>query len=125
MYGIKALLLIASGALGMYSLMEYKNFTLHQPDIRYLLAAIIIGLIGLPYSKNKQQKKRDSIQLRVATGEFPSTAEQNDIITEFLTENQKINAIKYYREQTGKGLKDAKDYVEYIEQHMQGEHHAL
>ncbi len=125
MHGMKALLLITSGALGMYSLMEYKNIALHHPDLHYLIAAIIVGLIGLPYSKNKQQKKQDSIQLRVAAGEFPSTAEQNDIITEFLTGNQKINAIKYYREQTGKGLKDAKDYVEYIEQHMQGEHHAL
>lgn len=125
MAGIKAILLIACGALGMYSLMEYKNIALHEPDLHHLIIAAFLGLLGLPFGKNKQERKQQSIQIRVAAGEFPSTQEQNDIIAEFLRDNQKIQAIKYYREQTGKGLKDAKDYVEYIEQQMQGERHAL
>jgi len=39
-------------------------------------------------------------------------------IIEFLKKGQKIHAIKWYRTETGEGLKDAKDYVEYIEKQM-------
>jgi hypothetical protein len=36
----------------------------------------------------------------------------NEKITELLKADKKIKAIKLYREQTGVGLKEAKDYVE-------------
>jgi ribosomal protein L7/L12 len=35
-------------------------------------------------------------------------------VKEFLREAPKINAIKFVREQTGAGIKEAKDYVERI-----------
>lgn len=37
-----------------------------------------------------------------------------DKIQSLMEQNQKIKAIKYYREQTGCGLKEAKDAVEQI-----------
>jgi ribosomal protein L7/L12 len=40
------------------------------------------------------------------------TQEQTQEIANALTAGRKIEAIKIYREATGKGLKDAKDFVE-------------
>lgn len=38
-------------------------------------------------------------------------------VLRFLQKQHKIQAIKYYRQETGLGLKDAKEAVEYIEKH--------
>ena len=35
----------------------------------------------------------------------------NDILAKF-DKNRKMEAIKYYREQTGEGLKEAKEYID-------------
>jgi hypothetical protein len=40
------------------------------------------------------------------------TPEQTQQITNTLTSGRKLEAIKLYRDATGKGLKDSKDYVE-------------
>ncbi|MDA0246258.1 MAG: ribosomal protein L7/L12 [Chloroflexi bacterium] len=39
-------------------------------------------------------------------------------ILEYLNKNQKINAIKLYREVTGVGLKEAKDAVDEMERQL-------
>ena len=40
------------------------------------------------------------------------TPEQMDAIADALAANRKIEAIKIYREATGKGLKDSKEFIE-------------
>lgn len=46
--------------------------------------------------------------------EFVTGTMDEQIIT-FLKQGQKILAIKWYRSETNEGLKDAKDYVEYVQ----------
>ncbi len=43
------------------------------------------------------------------------TEPQTEAIADALAAGQKIQAIKLYREYTGKGLKEAKDFVEALE----------
>lgn len=40
------------------------------------------------------------------------TNQQNEVIANLLAQGNKIGAIKAYREATGKGLKESKDFVE-------------
>ena len=47
-----------------------------------------------------------------------SDGDDIDVIKDLLRQGQKIPAIKFYRECTGAGLKDAKDAVEEIERQM-------
>ena len=42
------------------------------------------------------------------------TPEQMDAIADALAANRKIEAIKIYREATGKGLKDSKEFIEVL-----------
>ncbi len=55
------------------------------------------------------------LTLRVTSTTHGVSGVDLDPITELLRQNKKIEAIKLYREQTGLGLKEAKDAVEAIE----------
>ncbi len=44
----------------------------------------------------------------------------SDLITSLLMRGNKIEAIKAYREQTGYGLKEAKDAIDAMERQMRG-----
>ena len=47
--------------------------------------------------------------------QMPLSDEQREAMTELLFIGHKINAIKIYREATGAGLKESKDFVEVLE----------
>lgn len=42
-------------------------------------------------------------------------------VTEFIFAGQKIEAIKLYNKSTGAGLKESKDYIDHLEQHLRAE----
>ncbi len=50
------------------------------------------------------------------------TEEQREQILELLLQQRKIDAIKVYREATGEGLKESKDFVETIIRELRKEH---
>ncbi len=52
--------------------------------------------------------------------QIPTTQQINDEIARLIREGNKIGAIKAYREQTGLGLKEAKDAVDALERQMRG-----
>ncbi len=50
---------------------------------------------------------------------MPLSEEQREAITELLFIGHKIAAIKIYRQATGSGLKESKDFVDTLEAHLQ------
>jgi ribosomal protein L7/L12 len=52
--------------------------------------------------------------------DFEITGDVLDRINDALDRKKKIEAIKYFREATGAGLKDAKDAVELMMRHRSG-----
>jgi hypothetical protein len=50
---------------------------------------------------------------------MPLTDEQRTAMTELLFIGHKLNAIKIYREATGAGLKESKDFVDALESQLQ------
>jgi hypothetical protein len=56
-----------------------------------------------------------SLAERISASEFPSSAEIDAEVGDILFRGLKVPAIKRYRELAGCGLKDAKEYVEYLE----------
>jgi hypothetical protein len=118
----KALALAAGGALIMLGLMRYPHITFEEPDIRWLGLGMILIVLGRPRFVNLGDNFYASVEQRVAIGQILSSPEHDRMIKEFLSENQKMDAIKYYRDISGLGLRDSKEYVDYIEQKMMEEH---
>ena len=86
-----------------------------------------VGCVGFMYSGKtseityacKRPKEAVEVIINAINGIYPekrviSQAEKdlaNDILAKF-DKNRKIEAIKYYREQTGEGLQEAKEYID-------------
>ncbi len=75
--------------------------------------------LGLKEAKDAveaiERGETPELTLRVTSATHGVSGVDLDQITELLLQNKKIDAIKLYREQTGLGLKEAKDAVEAIE----------
>jgi len=57
---------------------------------------------------------------RLGIGPNDALAGPSEEIKRLLMQGKKIEAIKVYREQTGYGLKEAKDYIDALERQMRG-----
>ena len=80
----------------------------------FAVCAVLLALRLAPQRKTRGEGAviRSSPTVRL------SDAELTDQVKALLFANLKINAIKLYREQTGIGLKDAKDAVEAMERDL-------
>ena len=79
------------------------------------LFLIVLGSsFANPSRRNGQQLRRLERKVDLILSHLGLDPNQgvNEEVMELVKAGQKIQAIKVYREQTGVGLKDAKDYVE-------------
>ncbi|MCA9835721.1 MAG: ribosomal protein L7/L12 [Trueperaceae bacterium] len=94
----------------------------------FLMAAVLLLLFGLGYLGAPRQNTGFIVFAGVLfvfalfSGQFlsrkprPHTEFQVEHLATLLKEGRKLEAIKYYREAKGVGLKEAKDYVESLDQ---------
>jgi large subunit ribosomal protein L7/L12 len=80
-----------------------------------LSVVFIVALLKI--TKNDAGSARTSNNAATAISAM-SPDERNNAIVSLLKQGRKIEAIKLYREQTGLGLKEAKDAVEQIERDL-------
>lgn len=78
-----------------------------------LVAALVVFMAAsLRAENNRLERKLDAILVHLGV-EFPDMSpELRQEIQQLVNQGKKIEAIKLYREQTGAGLKEAKDAVE-------------
>jgi len=120
MYFIKAVILVISGVLfktayDLHKISEDNNFYDSNEFIISLSLGTILFLVGI-----YQGNKKTSAENFVKNGELPSIEdlsskldeEADRNIRELLSRNQKIEAIKLFREKTGAGLKESKEYID-------------
>jgi len=98
-------------AYDFYNITDDKN-----NFIIYLVATILFLVIGLFNKKNKHTVADNFINEDqiVSKDDLPVKIDQetDDHIRGLLRNGQKIEAIKFLREKTGVGLKEAKEYIE-------------
>ena len=88
---------------------------------------VTVGCVGFMYSGKtseityacKRPKETVEVIINAINGIYPEkrviSQEEKDLANDILAKfdkNRKIEAIKYYREQTGEGLKEAKEYID-------------
>lgn len=86
-----------------------------------------VGCVGFMYSGKvseityacKRPKETVEVIINAINGIYPEkrviSQEEKDLANDILAKfdkNRKIEAIKYYREQTGEGLQEAKEYID-------------
>ena len=80
-----------------------------------ILIVILLFLIIILISKFKNTLKKININLKkIAKKLGVSAPSEDEILKTFISNEEKIKAIKRYRELTGAELKEATDYVEKI-----------
>ena len=114
-----------------------------EPDIpseKYLFTGQLIAAkemydrleTGVSYSENelpalmRQANKIWKIRNKIKNGEWDSLEmlEMNDMIEDYIAQGQKINAIKYYRQEMDEkfnehvGLREAKEHIDKISDDM-------
>jgi hypothetical protein len=96
---------------------RHSQFTSEIPVDGTIWLVLILGLFLMAQylstttngSSKRLERKVDLILKHLGLDPYQDV---NPQVIELLKSGQKIQAIKLYREQTGAGLKDAKDYVE-------------
>lgn len=86
-----------------------------QPEWIIGIAGVLIAILVSVLQGCKQSHPMFSAE---RYNELNSLLVDEEAIREQLRSGNKIRAIKLYREQTGVGLKEAKDAVEWLEAHM-------
>ena len=89
---------------------------MHPHDIEIFAAGVIVGLILRGFF-GRSASVDSARQNAVYSAPTPPGA-ASDQIADLIRRGKKIEAIKVYREQTGVGLKDAKDAVEDMERRL-------
>ena len=79
-----------------------------------LMILVLLSLWSSTSSDNLQRLRRIERKVELILSHLGIDPSQgaNQQVIELMKAGQKIQAIKAYREQTGAGLKEAKDYVE-------------
>ncbi|MCC6425804.1 MAG: ribosomal protein L7/L12 [Phycisphaerales bacterium] len=72
-------------------------------------------LLALSRRLANVEAKIDAIMQSLGIELSASTSDGNDDIRQLVLANEKINAIKLYRQRTGLGLKEAKDAIDAFE----------
>ena len=119
----KAILLFCAGALAVYSFTAGIELDFSKPHFGMLAFSLLFIIVGWPRPSRK--RSTTPMKMRVATGEITSTAELDERLLSLAKHESKIAAIKLFREEKGVGLKDAKEYIEYLEKQQQGNRNAL
>lgn len=108
------LCLVVSGVLGLFA---YQSYSSDQTiEAQYVIGAIICFLIGWSYKEGEDKTSRmQRMKARVASGELNADDELKAQIFELIRSKKKIEAIKLFRDKTNSGLKESKEYIEYLE----------
>ncbi len=76
------------------------------------------GIDELQRRLTRLEKKTDAIMQHLGLAYEPPAPSGSDTVTGLIRAGKKIEAIKIYREETGAGLKEAKDAVEAIQDRL-------
>lgn len=81
----------------------------------FLIGAVIFlvaNLFNMSNEINRTNKKIDKIMKALNIGEYEDYSILDNELRNAISEKGKVKAIKMYREITGEGLKEAKEYID-------------